>query len=183
MSGPVVSGSDHDRDFGPPPRGRAGAQVGSRRLVSIFVGLLLIGVVAAVVALRSQSAPPRCSAGGSVACDFADQLGVSGYRQAGRIVGSHARTVTSYYLGPPATDPLVLVTGPGLVLRPETDGDPQAREQPLGAGSSTDPRYAGCSALVSLLRPPAQRGYVDPADSERVDSGELALLRLSVICP
>lgn len=173
---------DWDRDLGPRPRGRAGASVGARWPILAVLAVLVLGLGGLVVYLRSGSEPNRCGAGPSIACDFADQLTVTGYQQSVRTVSGGRTEVVTTYVGPPGSDYLALISAPGLTVAPPREPDTTAKAPVIGVGSSTDPRYRSCAVLVYQVKPPLDRGYANDADRARIARGELAMLRIGLVC-
>ncbi len=172
----------HDPDFGPRPRGRAGAQLGSRRTLLVVLAVTLV-VIAAVLLLvrRGQQAPASCADGGSVACDFAAKFTVTGYHLTHRTVGPGRTAVASYYVGPPSDRPVELIAAPGLALSAPAKPTGTDKAPVVAVGASTDPAYAGCAVLVyRLATPPA--GVVDGDDADGVNQGRLSLLEVGLTC-
>lgn len=172
----------HDPDFGPRPRGRAGAEIGSRRTLLIVLAVVLVAVVGLVVVLRSRSAPATCANGDSVACDFAARFSVTGYHQTSQTVSGHRGNVASYYVGPAKPDYLALISAPGLTLTPPGAPLGTAKEPVIGSGASTSPAFAPCAVLIYQIKPPQQRGFAGQADTDRVRSGEYTMLRIGLTC-
>jgi hypothetical protein len=173
----------HDPDLGPRLRGRAGAEIGSRLLLLIVLAVVL--VVAAGVALllrRGHHTAQTCANGDSAACDFAAGFTVRGYRQTAQAVSGGRSRVATYYVGPPATDYLALIAGPGLTLAPPASPMGTAKAPVLGAGGSTAPAFAGCAVLVYQIKPPQQRSFANPADSAAIAAGSLAMLEVGLTC-
>ncbi len=178
----MTAGKQDDADFGPRPPGRAGAEIGSRRALLIVVIVGLVAVTALVIVLHARHKPASCAAPASVACDFAGDFTITGYRLTRQTVSGSRAEVNSYYVGPPTSDYLALIAAPGLTLAPPNVPGGTANAPVIGVGSSTDARYAPCTVFVYQVHPPGQRGFASDADSGQIQAGKLAMLRVGIAC-
>ncbi len=174
--------SGDDDDFGPRPRGRAGAEIGSRRALLIVVVVAVLAVVAFAVVRHLRGSPATCATGGSVACGFADAFTIRGYHRTSQTVGRGRTDVTTYYVGPAAPELLPLIAAPGLTLAPPASPGGTSLAPLIGVGSSADPRYARCAVFAYQIKPPGQRGFAGSADSAGVASGALDMVSIGLTC-
>jgi hypothetical protein len=171
-----------DPDFGPRPRGRAGAEIGRRWPLLVVVVVALLVVAGVLYLVRRPHTAQTCANGSSVACDFAAGFTVDGFHQTAREVSGARSRVATYYVGPTATDYLPLVSGPGVTLAPPASSMGTAKAPVIGVGGSSESTFAGCAVLVYQIKPPKQRRLASQSDADAVAGGSLAMLEVGLTC-
>lgn len=153
-----------------------------RSLLLLVAASATFGLVAACVGAvlwRPASRLIRGCPSGPV-CDFADTVRAGGNQRSGHEDVGHDG-IDLYFAVPPDSDFSTIVTAAGLKTHaPREDSGGMAV---VAKGDSTDPKWHGCGLLVLQGYPlVASATWQDPAERERIDTGQLTVIQVSVAC-